>query len=81
MKISLATLIARFADSDGTLRRHEVGLAKRFIKSRLKILYPHLRGDPAALERAYEKLDLAVAEVETDTGVIIYELSAPDDPE
>ncbi len=81
MKISQFTLIANVAESDGALSRQEIGLAKRFIKSRLKILYPQLRGDPAALERAYEKLDLAVEEVETDTGVIIYELSAPDDPD
>lgn len=33
-------------------------LAKEYIKRRLALLYPELRADPEALERAYRELDL-----------------------
>jgi hypothetical protein len=39
---------------------HEIDrrLAKEWIKKRLALLYPELRGDPAALEAAYRELGL-----------------------
>ncbi len=33
-------------------------LAKEWIKRRLAVLFPELRGDPAALENAYQELGL-----------------------
>ncbi len=45
--------------------RHETPLhpvdrqmAKRWIKQRLAVVFPELRNDPPALERAYQSLDL-----------------------
>ena len=39
---------------------HEIErrLAKEYVKRRLAALYPELRADPEALERAYRELDL-----------------------
>jgi len=34
------------------------GLAKQWVKKRLTAVYPELRNDPAALERAYRTLSL-----------------------
>ena len=36
-------------------------IAKEWIKKRLAVLYPELRGDPVALEHAYRELDLEPA--------------------
>ena len=36
-------------------------IAKEWIKKRLAVLYPELRGDPVALENAYRELDLEPA--------------------
>ena len=36
------------------------GLAKRWIKRRLVVVFPELRYDPVALERAYRDLSLEV---------------------
>ena len=33
-------------------------LAKRYVKSRLKAIYPHLRNNPRALEEAYHTLSI-----------------------
>jgi hypothetical protein len=43
-------------------------------------MFPDLRTNAVALEEAYQRLNLELSEVETDTGAIIYELKAPDDP-
>lgn len=59
------------------VRRIERALAKRHVLGRLRVVYPHLRGNPAALEEAYNELDLELAEIETDTGVLIYEMRTP----
>lgn len=46
------------AASELPLREVERRLAKEHVKRRLAALYPELRGDPEALERAYHELDL-----------------------
>ncbi len=79
MKIQLASFLERFSSTEPVLRKQDLAVAKRYIKARLKIVYPHLRGDPIALEAAYQKLDIQLSEVETDVGTVIYELMAPDD--
>lgn len=47
------------AASERPLHEIERRLAKEYVKRRLAALYPELRGDPEALERAYRELDLA----------------------
>ncbi len=53
-------------------------IAKRWTKQRLLAVYPELRNNPAALERAYRSLGLTprAGEEEGETGTI-FEVSAP----
>ncbi len=54
-------------------------LAKRFVKERLKRLYPELRLDPAALERAYQQLGLEPHEGSGKGGATVFEITLPED--
>ena len=53
-------------------------LARRWTKQRLLAVYPELRNNPAALDRAYRSLSLTprAGEEEGETGTI-FEVSAP----
>jgi hypothetical protein len=53
-------LLTKVASGSRTEEVHPVdqGLAKRFIKQRLAEVFPELRGNPQALERAYRSLDM-----------------------
>ena len=53
-------------------------LAKRWIKQRLVAVFPQLRGDPAALEEAYQALSLDPRPgAEEDEADIVFEMRAP----
>jgi hypothetical protein len=54
-------------------------LAKQWIKRRLAILYPELRSNPLALERAYQQLGLEPrAGTEEGDAHTYFEMSLPD---
>jgi len=49
--------------------------AKHYVKSRLVHLYPELAHDPAALERAYQELDLKPLPGCGEGGETLFEIS------
>jgi len=52
-------------------------MAKRWVKERLKRMFPHLRADPAALEKAYRELGLEAHEGAGKGAVTVYEITLP----
>lgn len=54
-------------------------IAKRWVKARLKKVYPELRLDPKALERAYQELGLEPHEGSGKGGATIFEVTLPED--
>lgn len=55
-------------------------LAKRWVKERLKRMYPELRLDPIALERAYDDLGIQPHEGSGKGGAPIFEIIVPEIP-
>lgn len=53
-------------------------LAKRWVKERLKKMYPELRADPRALEEAYRQLSLEARAGAGEGGEALYEVILPD---
>ena len=53
-------------------------IAKRWTKQRLLVVFPELRNNPDALERAYRSLDLTAraGDEEGETGTV-FEVTAP----
>ncbi len=52
-------------------------MAKRWVKERLKRLYPELRLDPAALEKAYQELGIEPREGAGKGGATVFEVTLP----
>lgn len=75
--ISLSRLFSKFFGGKDAPTAFETRLARIFVRRRLMANNPALRGDPAALNKAYEELDLVVAEEEGENGAVTYELKPP----
>lgn len=54
-------------------------IAKRWVKERLKRLYPELRLDPKALEQAYQNLGVEPHEGSGKGGTTVFEITLPGD--
>jgi hypothetical protein len=54
-------------------------MAKRYVKERLKKLYPDLRLDPKALEQAYQDLGIEPHEGCGKGGATVFEITLPGD--
>ena len=52
-------------------------IAKRWVKERLKRLYPELRLDPKALEQAYQELGIEPREGTGRGGATVFEITLP----
>lgn len=52
-------------------------MAKRWVKERLKRLYPELRLDPEALEKAYQELGIEPREGAGKGGATVFEVTLP----
>ncbi|MCX7868494.1 MAG: hypothetical protein N2322_00955 [Terrimicrobiaceae bacterium] len=52
-------------------------LAKRWVKDRLKKMYPELRGDPRALEAAYQALTIEAHAGAGEGGEALFEVILP----
>jgi hypothetical protein len=52
-------------------------LAKRWVKERLKRIYPELRLDPKALEQAYQDLGIEPREGTGKGGATVFEITLP----
>jgi len=53
-------------------------MAKRWVKERLKKMYPELRLDPKALEQAYRELSLEPHEGSGKGGATVFEVILPE---
>ena len=58
MKSGLLQFIKRAFTSEPELHPVEQGMARQWIKQRLIAVFPELRNNPTALERAYRTLSL-----------------------
>ena len=54
-------------------------IAKRWVKERLKRIYPELRLDPKALEKAYQELGIEPHEGSGKGGATVFEINLPGD--
>ena len=59
MKKGLFESIKRAFSREPKIHPADAGLAKRWIKQRLMVVFPELRRDPRALERAYQSLGMS----------------------
>ena len=79
MKSRLLQLIKRAFTREPELHPVERGMARRWIKQRLVAVFPELRNNPAALERAYRTLGLTPRPGEgEDEAETVFELSVPE---
>lgn len=60
------------------LRPVERRMAKRWVKERLKKMYPELRNDPKALEEVYQGLSLEPVPGAGKGGATVFEIVLPD---
>ena len=78
MKSGLFQFIKRAFTREPELHPVERGMARRWIKQRLVTVFPELRNNPAALERAYQTLGLEPRPGQSaDEAKTVFELSIP----
>ena len=66
-------------DLEPALHPLDHGMAKKYIKQRLGVVYPHLNNNPVALERAYHSLNLEPRlGVGKDEAPTVFELTLPE---
>lgn len=79
---SLFQLIKRAFRQEEPLHPVEHRMAKLWIKRRLVVVYPELRNNPRALERAYRSLGLEPrAGTEEGDNETVFEMTLPEDVE
>lgn len=79
MKTAFIHFLKRAFRAEPKLHPVESGLAKRWIKQRLLVVFPELRNNPTALEEAYRTLNLEPrlgSAEEGETGAV-FELTIP----
>jgi hypothetical protein len=62
MRKGLFESIKRAFSREPKLHPVDAGLAKRWVKQRLVVVFPELKNNPKALERAYQSLGLTPRE-------------------
>jgi hypothetical protein len=78
MKSRLLQFIKRAFTREPELHPVERGMARRWIKQRLVTVFPELRNNPAALERAYQTLGLEARTGDTPhEAEAVFEISIP----
>ena len=78
MQTGLFSLIKRAFRSQPPMHPVEHGMARRWIKQRLVAVFPELRNNPAALERAYQTLSLEPRPGQGgDEAETVFELRSP----
>ena len=74
----LFQLVKRAFRTEPALHPIEQKMAKRWIKQRLVAVFPDLRKDPVALEKAYQSLSLEPRQdFEEGDGETVFEMTAP----
>ena len=78
MQTGLFSFIKRAFLSQPAMHPVEHGMARRWIKQRLVAVFPELRNNPAALERAYRTLSLEPRPGQGgDEAETVFELTSP----
>jgi hypothetical protein len=78
MKSGLFQFIKRAFTREPELHPIERGMARRWIKQRLVTVFPELRNNPTALERAYRTLGLEPRPgASPDEAETVFEMSIP----
>ena len=79
MRKGLFESIKRAFSREPKIHPIDAGMAKRWIKQRLVVVFPELRNNPRALEKAYQSLGLTPREG-TEEGDLetVFEMSMPD---
>lgn len=78
MKAGLFHLIARAFRNEPRLHPIEQRMAKHWVKQRLLAVFPELRGNPKALEQAYQSLSLEPGEgTEEGDSDTVFTMNAP----
>ena len=78
MKLGLFQFIKRAFSSEPELHPVDRGLARRWIKQRLIAVFPELRNNPRALERAYQTLSLEPRPGQNpDEAKTVFEMTIP----
>lgn len=79
MKSGIFELIKRAFRNEPPLHPVDRQMAKHWIKQRLVVVFPELRNNPAALERAYRNLGLEPrAGQELGDAETVFEVQLPD---
>lgn len=81
MKTAFIQFLKRAFRAEPKLHPVESGMAKRWIKQRLLVVFPELRNNPSALESAYQTLSLEphLATDERESGAVFH-LTIPGEP-
>jgi hypothetical protein len=78
MTTGLLQFIKRAFSSEPELHPVDRGMARQWIKQRLVAVFPELRNNPKALERAYRTLNLEPKSgTESGAGETVFEMSIP----
>ncbi len=78
MKSGLFQFIKRAFSSQPEIHPIEQGMARRWIKQRLVTVFPELRNNPVALEKAYRTLGLQPRQgQEAGEAETVFELTVP----
>ena len=78
MKSGLLQFIKRAFTREPDLHPVERGMARRWVKQRLVAVFPELRNNPTALERAYQTLGLTARDgTEEGEPGVVYEMRPP----
>ena len=79
MKSGLFQLIKRTFFTQPEIHPIERGMARRWIKQRLLVVFPELRNNPPALERAYQTLGMHPRPGQNpDEAETVFDLTAPE---
>ena len=78
MKSGLLQFFKRAFSREPELHPVERGMARRWIKQRLVTVFPELRNNPTALERAYQTLGLEPqADSDSDRAETVFHVNIP----
>ncbi len=77
MKISFLEFLRQGLQGEEPINPLEGKMAKRWVKERLKKIYPELRDDPPALEQAYQQLGIEQHEGAGKGACTVYEVTLP----
>lgn len=79
MRSGLFQLIKRAFRHEPPLHPIDHALAKRWVKQRLCVVFPELRNNPAALEKAYRELGMEPREGQHEgEDETVFEVNTPD---